>query len=102
MLNQDMIKSVIQAAAELKKVKLEKLGTEAYVKKFTRKDTKLFNQPDVDALSAMIFVGIVDEKGERVFESLEQVEAMPDSHLGEMFLAVNEYNSVKAEDQAKK
>lgn len=102
MLNQDMIKSVIQATSELKKVKLEKLGTECYVKKFTRKDTKLFNEPNVDVLSAMIFVGVVDDKGERVFESLEQVESMSDAHLGELFVAVNEYNSVTAEQQAKK
>ena len=101
MLNLDMIKTSIKADSVLEEVTLEKFGTTAFVKKFTRKDSTVFSTAP-DMVSTMVFVGIVDADGKRIFESAEQVAELKDDKVLEMFNKVNDFNTEKVETQAKK
>jgi len=101
MLNIEMIKSSITADSVLKEVTLEKFNTTAFVKKFTRKDSTIFSTAP-DMVSTMVYVGIVDANGSRIFESAEQVAELKDDKVLEMFNKVNDFNSDSVEKQAKK
>ena len=96
-----MIKTSIKADSVLEEVTLEKFGTTAFVKKFTRKDSTVFSTAP-DMVSTMVFVGIVDADGKRIFESAEQVAELKDDKVLEMFNKVNDFNTEKVETQAKK
>ncbi len=71
------------------------------VKKFARKDRALFS-PDIDIASAMVFAGVVEEDGTRVFESIEEVMELEDGFAMELFMLVNTFNKTTVSDQAKK
>lgn len=102
MLNLKQIQAVIEATKVTKEVKLECFDTVAHVKKFNRKDADVFSNENVNTVDAMIYVGIVDEEGERIFESIESISELPSAYTIELFTHVNKYNSDTVEKQAKK
>lgn len=102
MLDISKIKEAVEASSETKVVSLEQFGTDCIVKKLTRKDTMEMSKLSDDIVSAMIFVGVVNEDGSRVFENVEQVTSLHDKYVSELFTAVNDFNSENVKSQAKK
>lgn len=103
MLTLDKIKECISTVSEdRKEVVLDTLkGEKCFVKKFTRNDTKEFGLSE-DTLSCMVFAGVVDGDGNRLFENVEQVQSMPDEVVAEMFRKLTDHNKDSVEIQAKK
>ena len=101
MLNRKMIKEALSASMETKEVFVEVLQSKAFVKQFSRKDSAIFLDGE-DTVSAMVFAGVVDDKGERVFESVAEVGELSNAIVIELFKHVNDYNSETVESQAKK
>jgi hypothetical protein len=101
MLNKKMIQEAIASSAELKEVFVEVLNTKAFVKKFTRKDSSMLISEE-DTVSVMVYVGVVDDEGVRVFESAEEVSNLSNKITTELFKHVNDYNTESVEKQAKK
>lgn len=95
------IKTAITQTNELKEVYLEVLNANVFIKKFTRKDSEVFLNGK-DSVSSMVYAGVVDDKGERIFESVEQVSDLSNQIVIEMFGFVNKYNNESVEKQAKK
>ena len=101
MLNAKMIKSLVSKTSEIKEVYVKILDTKAYVKKLARKDSSDLVTHD-DAVATMVMAGVVDEEGERIFESVEEVSNISNAIVVELFTHVNDYNTESVEKQAKK
>lgn len=99
----DVVNSFIEKQSALTKITIESMdNAECYIRKFSRKDAAFFSTNGVDVLDAMVFVAILNDKGEKIFSSIDQVGDLPDAVVAEMFKKISEFNHVTVEDQAKK
>ena len=101
MFNAEMIEAQIAKTAEIKEVFVEILQTKAFVKKFNRKDSTRMLADD-DTVSVMVFLGVVDDLGVQVFDSLDKVVHLAGPLVMELFKHVNDFNTESVEKQAKK
>lgn len=101
MLSQESIAKRIEESSILQKVVVESLGDECFIKKFNRSDTIEFSKGD-DIIASMVYVGVVDEDGNRVFTSTDQVAAMDGLVVTELMKHVSAYNTEDVKTQAKK
>ncbi len=87
-----------------KLVTIKSLDDECNIKKFTIGDTlELKGKNGDDLLFAMVMIGVLDEKGERVFPTVSDIHGMPTEVVTELVEHVSDYNSESdPETQAKK
>jgi len=83
--------------AETKKVEIPELDGFVHIKKLSVKDAKQFQKDDLSSIDRgeeMIVMAVVDESGNRIFSSVEQLEESGIEHFQKLTESILEFNGL--------